>query len=577
MKILRVILRGSLIGLIGTCQPLQVLAADPGDVFQFFQEEAKVVSASHQPVPLAQAPATVYVVTAEDIKNSGAQTIWDALRNVPGVDVVQTRTDQGEISIRGLDKPFSNRTLILLDGKTVLDPFFDFTVQEAILVTMQEIDRIEVVEGPASAVYGANAVNGVINIITKTPEKMQGGLLSYTGGERNTQIGSFDYGRKVDQWSYKFGGGWRSMNQFADADEFASQAGKFNAFFENKLSPDSEWSASGGVSDLNTQTSGGVVGPFFDKGISSFARTDYRYEKTKVWGFWNHYRTTLDEFAALGNATLDSDSYNAEAQQAVSLPFRNELVLGNQLSPQRGALHGPGARDADAGPVVRLRGGQVGHGRPLVSHRQRPRGSPPLHPDHVLPARESRVYAGAGTSVPRVSGDFFPQSDATGKFDSQHHRHAECGDRITESSVRFDPNPHHRESRSFARTHADRRGRSQRLVWTSRDHSDSDSITRSNRISKPVRFCRQGCQLLRPPCCKRPTSIRGISAPGAAKPGMKLCLNSWLSSFANYSYQDLRDSPGDQIFALQSRAIKPTPDCWRSRGAHGKFLDQLGG
>src|SRR5450432_1826782 len=87
---------------------LSPLMADTNDAFQFFQEEAKVVSASRIPQSRSMAPATTYVVTSDDIKASGAQNIPEALRNIPGVDVLQTRTDQYEISIRGLDHPLTN-------------------------------------------------------------------------------------------------------------------------------------------------------------------------------------------------------------------------------------------------------------------------------------------------------------------------------------------------------------------------------------------------------------------------------------------------------------------------------------
>ena len=143
--------------------------ADSTEVFEFFGAEAKVVSASLEPQAIQRAPATVYVLSQDDIRASGAETLWDALRSVPGVDVMATRAHYGEVSVRGMNKPFSNRTLVLLDGKSVLNGYFDFVNWESIPVSIDEIDRIEVVEGPASALYGANAINGVINIITKRP------------------------------------------------------------------------------------------------------------------------------------------------------------------------------------------------------------------------------------------------------------------------------------------------------------------------------------------------------------------------------------------------------------------------
>ena len=122
---------------------------------------------------------------------------------MPGVDVIQTRTDQGEVNIRGLDQPFTNRTLVLLDGKTVANNFFDTVTWEAIPVTMQEIDRIEVVEGPASAVYGGNAVNGVINIITRDAGSLDGKSISVTRGAKGINDIATHFGKRDGNYDYR--------------------------------------------------------------------------------------------------------------------------------------------------------------------------------------------------------------------------------------------------------------------------------------------------------------------------------------------------------------------------------------
>jgi iron complex outermembrane recepter protein len=296
------------------------------DFMQFYKEEAKVVSASLQPQPANQTPATVYVVSQQDIKDSGALNLWDALRSVPGVDVMSTRTGQGEVSIRGLNRPFNNRVLVLLDGKSVLNGYFDNVTWESLQVQIDEIDRIEIVEGPASAVYGANAVAGVINIITKSPEQLQGGKLSYTAGERSTQLGSFVYGKKQSQLGYKLGGGWRSTNRFENADGLASEAGEFNSLISYDFSDHSGMSVSGGVNNYNTLSSLGVFGPINDKGISSYGRADYHYEGTRARTSWDRGRTVAQ--TALLQGSLDYDNYDAEVDQSVSLPMRNAATFG---------------------------------------------------------------------------------------------------------------------------------------------------------------------------------------------------------------------------------------------------------
>jgi outer membrane cobalamin receptor len=257
-----------------------VFAAD--DLFEFYQQEATVQTGSHQPQRPGETPATVYVVTAQEIKDSGARTIWDALRTVPGVDVIAARTGQGEVSIRGLDRPNVNRTLILLDGKTVLNGYYDYLTWESLPITLGEIDRIEVLEGPASAVYGANAISGVINIITKTPQQLSGGALQYTAGERSTQEGTLMAGKQSDHWGYKVGGGWDSTNRFEDASKLAAQSGKFNALVRYQGPEKSFWSASGGVTNFEAQSATDGSGTVIDKGLQSFARLDGRLQDTQL-------------------------------------------------------------------------------------------------------------------------------------------------------------------------------------------------------------------------------------------------------------------------------------------------------
>jgi iron complex outermembrane receptor protein len=388
------------------------LWATGDDAFQFFQEEAKVVSASRIPQSRSLAAATTYVVTSDEIKASGAQNIPDALRNVPGVDVMQTRTDQAEVSIRGLNHPLNNRTLILLDGKTVLDGFFDFIIWESIPVTMDEIDRIEVVEGPASAVYGANAVNGVINIITKTPEQLQGGQLSYSAGTRNQQLGSYVYGKQTEQLGYRMAGGWNSMNQFQDADQFASQAGKFNGLLDYKFSDQSGMSVSGGVTSLNTQTTTGVTGTAYDKGIVSFARTDYHYGDTRFKAFWNHGRTNFDEFQFPPNSNLDYDTYDAEIERSISLPFRNQMVLGSSYrrNTARGDALSPGLLAQDLWSAF------LEDQWSIKDRCQRSRRSPPFYPHHVFSSRKPDLQPGSATSVSVVGGHGLSQPHHRGKL-----------------------------------------------------------------------------------------------------------------------------------------------------------------
>ena len=331
--------------LLGSALPVWAAGAD--DDLKFFEDEAQVVSASLKPSTIRQAPATVYVVTSDDIRTSGAQTIWDALRTVPGVDVMETRANQGEVSIRGLNGAETNRTLVLLDGKTVLNGLFDSLTWESIPVMMEEIERIEVVEGPASALYGANAITGVINIITKSPEQLRGGVVSYAGGTANSHSGTALYGNRAGKADYKFGLGDSVRNGFDNESALASQSGKVHAAAGYDFSKDSRLSVSGGFTKLNTQITTGSPGAAFEDGDIGFLRTDYDFKEYKLRAFWNHGRETLNQLGALSQPDYTYDTIDLNLQRSLTLPFGQDLVVGGsyrknttQASVLQPGLHG---------------------------------------------------------------------------------------------------------------------------------------------------------------------------------------------------------------------------------------------
>lgn len=149
--------------------------------------ETKIISVSKRVESIAKAPAAIYVVTSEDIIRSGITNIPDALRMVPGLDVAQSDSNSWAVSIRGFNSTLANKLLVLIDGRTVYNPVYGGVLWEAQELMLEDIDRIEVVRGPGGTLWGANAVNGVINIITKHTRDTQGGLVSaiYGSNERS--------------------------------------------------------------------------------------------------------------------------------------------------------------------------------------------------------------------------------------------------------------------------------------------------------------------------------------------------------------------------------------------------------
>ncbi len=167
--------------------------------------DVPVISVSKKTQTLSKSAAAVFVLTKQDIKNSGAQSIADLLRTVPGVQVANINAYAHAISIRGFNSSFANKLLVLVDGRSVYKPDFSGVYWESVDVPLDDIERIEVIRGPGSSVWGANAVNGVINIITQSAHETQGGLVSAAVGDgaQSYQVSSRYGGQINDDTAYR--------------------------------------------------------------------------------------------------------------------------------------------------------------------------------------------------------------------------------------------------------------------------------------------------------------------------------------------------------------------------------------
>ena len=302
--------------------------AQNDDLFEFFAAEAQVITASRRPQAILQAPATVYVVTAEDIEASGAHNLWDALRSVPGVDVMSSRTSYGEVSIRGLNKAFNNRTLVLVDGRSVLNGDQDRINWTSLPVLLEEIERIEVVEGPASALYGANAISGVINIITKTPQQTQGAQLNYTVGERRTHLGSLLYSGRQQKLDYRLGLGWRTTNRFENDALRASEVMVLHGLLGYELSSGARLNLSGGGTRAETNASLGALSEGIEDADRGFVRADYVRRDTRLRFFWEGESGHLESLAIPQDPSVDYDFYDLNLEHTLVHAPRHNLVVG---------------------------------------------------------------------------------------------------------------------------------------------------------------------------------------------------------------------------------------------------------
>jgi len=161
--------------------------------------ELEVTSAFRKPQSLKEIPAAVYVVTSEDIRRSGASSIPEILRMVPGVNVAKIDNGNWAVSIRGFNGVFADKLLVLMDGRTLYSPLFSGTFWDVQDTVLEDIDRIEVIRGPGASCWGSNAVNGVINIITKDARSTKGGLLTVGGGSLEKGFGTARYGFDIGE------------------------------------------------------------------------------------------------------------------------------------------------------------------------------------------------------------------------------------------------------------------------------------------------------------------------------------------------------------------------------------------
>jgi iron complex outermembrane receptor protein len=144
--------------------------------------ELRVTSVSRRPERAADAAASIYVITRADIASSGATSLPEALRLAPNLQVARADTVQYAISARGFNNAFGNKLLVLIDGRTVYTPLFSGVFWDQQDVLLEDVDRIEVISGPGATLWGANAVNGVINVITKPASETQGAFVAVGAG-----------------------------------------------------------------------------------------------------------------------------------------------------------------------------------------------------------------------------------------------------------------------------------------------------------------------------------------------------------------------------------------------------------
>jgi iron complex outermembrane receptor protein len=291
----------------------------------------EITSVSKSAQSLSSAPASIYVITREEILRTGVLSIPEALRLAPNMQVTQLTSSEYSNGARGLAgspdlQNFSNKTLILIDGRSVYSPLFSGVVYDMQDVLMDDIDRIEVISGPGATLWGANAMNGVINIITRKAADTKGGLLRLDAGDEEQAIGARYGGALGNDGAFRVYAKWfdRGASDFADGTSAQDDWSKWQAGFRTEF---------GGASNMFT-----VQGDYQHAEQNFLEDDGVGFTGANVLGRWEHAGTVSTRVQLYFDRVqrdrpptgieYDINTYDFELQQSAELGARHRLVWG---------------------------------------------------------------------------------------------------------------------------------------------------------------------------------------------------------------------------------------------------------
>ena len=289
-----------------------------------------VVSASKREQKLSEAPNAIYVITAEDIKHSGAVDIPDLFRMVPGVDVVNSYGGTYGVAARGFNERFVSRMLVMIDGRSIYTTFFGGVFWENEQVFLEDIARIEVIRGPGATLWGANAVHGVINIITKDPEEDQGLMVAGKAGTKRFREAVTRYSDSLsDKVSVNLTGGYREDQGARGVNDFR-RVPKATGRLKYQISDNSTLHFFTGVNESEIGTELSLFTPRSDANVRSnyqMLRFEHQFAETSQF----HFQAYRDYFEIHGSdkvVDVEEEKYDLELQHSFNVGTRNHLIWG---------------------------------------------------------------------------------------------------------------------------------------------------------------------------------------------------------------------------------------------------------
>ena len=315
------------------------------DILLILKEENESISRGlGKEQPISQAPSNVYVITDDDIRHSGATDLPTVLRRVPGLDVIQMTGADFNVSVRGNNQLPANKLLVMIDGRSIYEDAYGSAFWTTLPVTLPEIKRIEVLKGPASALYGFNAVDGVINIITKSPEEMKGTTLQVGAGELGTIRAAAIQAGTYDKLGYRLSVGHDQNQQWRGREALALRQSKVNLQTTYNLPESSKLTVQGGFLG-NNRFDGQIfetISETTDKINSSYAYISYDRPNFFLRGWWNQWthdaaETTIPSLSKFfvitdpsGSATQNRQrsTYNFDAQHTLEFATTLRFTYG---------------------------------------------------------------------------------------------------------------------------------------------------------------------------------------------------------------------------------------------------------
>jgi iron complex outermembrane receptor protein len=305
----------------------------------------QVTSVSKRTEPLSQAPSAIYVITHDDIARSGATTLPEILRLAPNLQVAQTSGSGYVITARGFNgnpaaQSFSNKLLVLIDGRSVYSPLFSGVYWDMQDVLPQDVERIEVISGPGATLWGANAVNGVINIITRPSDQTQGGLIDLGGGDRQRLFGVRYGGRLNQDVTY------RLYARGLQGDDFPTAAGADGHDRWSRVQGGLRLDWTPRAADRITLQADAYGGSHAQAGAG-----DEDIAGRNVLARWTHSSTSGSELQVeayydfaqretVGGGELSVDTYDFDIQHHFAVGDRQQIVWGGGLRTSRYRIDG---------------------------------------------------------------------------------------------------------------------------------------------------------------------------------------------------------------------------------------------